>query len=769
MKFLQLLQPTRFRPKRSGPPDPSVFLVRSDPFRLIVWLCWLTGLVGVVCPSGLAAFHGDLLNGTDFAVLRPPAAMFEAEVRRLPQPMVNWTYLPATNSPAVQSMNAELSDLRKALRLQGVRDPEAIVRAHEEQRSDAVAKFDDVRQINPGLDTPDSENERVSRKIRIVEGLPTEFADYFRGWLAFKEGRTNDAIKSFEAVLALPEKDRRFKSVWAAYLLGRAQQDAQPGQAVSSFQLVRALAKQGFSDGIGLAAESIGWEARAHLKAKRYVRAMELYREQFAAGDHNGVVSLKWVAGEVFAEGGRALADAAAHPIARRIVTAWFTDQPVWSEPEESGGEPPIATWLNLIEQVGTNDTALAEQLSLAAYHAGDWVAAKRWVDRSAKAPVGEWIRAKLLLRNGKRDEAAKLLSGLAPLFPRDERCDDAPASTRMADSLTTTWATPGKRIQAELAVLRLGQGRYADALDLFLKADSAVDAGYVAERVLGLDELKSFVDRAWPDRVLTEEERQPLGDTADCRDRVRHEALVKEDGVRSMIRSLLARRLVRASRGAEARPYVAPDLLGDYDAMMAGLRTGEDESLLKEQRARGWWSAAQIMRTNGIVLVATEVEPDWAAVGGNDEPTPTLSNRFASATLKLFAASEDEVRRARSSATDPEIRFHYRYQAAFIAMDAAKLLPDNEELTATILYTAGCWLKNREPKVADLFYKALVRRCGKTELGRAADVKRWFPPLDEDGHPILTRRRFNDNPLPLLPGIDTPIEVPAVDPVISP
>ncbi len=666
-------------------------------------------------------------------------------------------------------MNAELGDLRKALRLQGVRDSESIVRAHEEQRSEAVAKFDEGRQVIAGLDTPDSGNERVTRKIRIVEGLPTEFAEYFRGWLAFKEGRTNDAVKSFEAVLALPEKERRFKSAWAAYMLGRAQQDAKPGQAVSSFQLVRALVKQGFSDGIGLAAESIGWEARAHLKAKRYVRAMELYREQFAAGDHDGVVSLKWVSGEVLAEGGRALADAAAHPIARRIVTASFTDQHVWSEPEETEEEPPIATWLNLMEQAGTNDTVLAEQLSLAAYQAGDWVAVKRWVDRSAKAPVAEWIRAKLLLRSGKRDEAAKLLSGLAPLFPRDERCDDASASTRMADSLTTTWATPGKRIQAELAVLRLGQGRYVDALGLFLAADSLVDAGYVAERVLGLDELKSFVDRAWPDRVLTEEERQPLDDTAECLERVRHEALVKEDGVRSMIRSLLARRLVRASRGAEARPYVAPDLLGDYEAMMAGLRTGEDESLPKEQRARGWWSAAQIMRTNGIVLVATEVEPDWAAVGGNDEPTPTLSNRLSSATLKLFAASEDEIRRARSSATDPEIRFHYRYQAAFIAMDAAKLLPDNDELTATMLYTAGSWLKNREPKVADLFYKALVRRCGKTELGRAADVKRWFPHLDEDGHPILTRLQPIDDSLMVFPLIATPIELPPVDPVISP
>ena len=147
-------------------------------------------------------------------------------------------------------------------------------------------------------------------------------------------------------------------------------------------------------------------------------------------------------------------------------------------------------------------------------------------------------------------------------------------------------------------------------------------------------------------------------------------------------------------------------------------------------------------MRTNGLELVATEVEPDWAALDGSTEERPMLWNRMASDELKIFAASKDEIRRAGANGADPDVRYHYRYQAAFIAMDAAKLLPNNDELTAKILYTAGCWLKDREPKVADIFYKTLVRRCGKTELGRAADVKRWFPPLDEEGHPILKRRR---------------------------
>jgi len=55
-------------------------------------------------------------------------------------------------------------------------------------------------------------------------------------------------------------------------------------------------------------------------------------------------------------------------------------------------------------------------------------------------------------------------------------------------------------------------------------------------------------------------------------------------------------------------------------------------------------------------------------------------------------------------------------------------LMPDNSADTARVLWTAGGWLKDRDPKEADRFYKALVNRCRKTDLGREADGLRWFP-----------------------------------------
>jgi hypothetical protein len=105
-----------------------------------------------------------------------------------------------------------------------------------------------------------------------------------------------------------------------------------------------------------------------------------------------------------------------------------------------------------------------------------------------------------------------------------------------------------------------------------------------------------------------------------------------------------------------------------------------------------------------------------------------------------LLRPTPDELRRAIAQAVEPPVRFHYRYLAADLAWEAAQLMPDNSDDTARVLCVAGSWLKNRDPKAADKFYKELVRRCRRTVLGTAADLKRWFPELDEDGKPLLPR-----------------------------
>jgi hypothetical protein len=250
---------------------------------------------------------------------------------------------------------------------------------------------------------------------------------------------------------------------------------------------------------------------------------------------------------------------------------------------------------------------------------------------------------------------------------------------------------------------------------------------------------------------------------------------------LRTQIRYLLARRLMRSLRGDEAREYYPPEWMPQYLALVQFLRTGWDEALPADQRAKALFQAAIITRTNGMELIGTEVEPDWHIHSGNFEEGVSVATRATNENAKVLVASEDELSRATQHNADPEMRFHYRYQAAAFAWEAAKLMPnnfedaarmlctagggirirdpktadtfyfqaaalgweaaklmpDNSEETARVLCMAGGGIKYSDPQKADIFYKALVRRNRKTAIGMEADRIRWFPRLDEQGNLI--------------------------------
>jgi len=242
------------------------------------------------------------------------------------------------------------------------------------------------------------------------------------------------------------------------------------------------------------------------------------------------------------------------------------------------------------------------------------------------------------------------------------------------------------------------------------------------------LDELKAYVDRCWPP--------VPSPKTADGGEEQWPSSRPPLD-VRQEIRYLLARRLTRMERGNEARAYYPTECLADFDALVARLSDGWDETLPAEGQARALFEAAKIVRWKGLELLGTEVEPDWKINEGEFEGGVSTDQRETNGFSSLLPASGDEIRRGRMHVADPERRFHYRYQAAALAWKAAGLLPDDSDETARVLCTAGSWLKGRDPAAADFFYKALVRRCRHTALGHQADRMRWFPQLDPNGNPV--------------------------------
>jgi len=704
----------------------------------------------------------NLLDRGDEALLSAPIADFERELARLNLAPSRFAAVPATNSYDAQTFDAEMADLAAALKEAKVSPEDAarIVEGHRVNRKKLGEYLEACHKwsSDAGMDTDENTQGKREPKPEFpwfaeVPGLPGEFADYFAGAVALRNPQTEEpeARQAWEQLLARPAAERKYKSTWAAYMLGSLWQKEDPDKAVEYCQMTGDFAKHKFVDSIGLATAAIGLEARVELRRGNFKRALELYLKQYAAGEGSAVVSLRWAAGEALAAGGEELARIAISANERSVVTAYLISGKLderFSMPDKSETNS-IAAWLAAVEAAGVKDVDSAERLALAAYQEGEFELAQRWIKRAHNTPVAQWLQAKLYLRAGKIAPAAALFAQLAdrlPVVPESEAAN----STEFADSLHIP--TGGSyaheldnsaarvRVVAELGVLELSRGEFAQALDALLRSAFWQDAAYVAERVLTTDELKTYVDQNWP-REQGQTNAAPIADSS---------PKLMPHGYWGEIRYLLARRLTRELRSREAREYFPTDFQARFDELVAALDAGWNESLPAAQRAPALFAAAKIARANGMELLGTELAPDWHINDGDFDEGLTWQVR---ATNSLAAAanvaSPEEIRRAAGSTADPEARFHYRYQASFLAWEAAKLMPDNADETARVLCAAGTWLKGRDPETADLFYKALVRRCRSTAIGAQADRMRWFPVLDAEGNPKPYRSRLEEPPPP--------------------
>ena len=677
-------------------------------------------------------------------MLDPPEVEFHIGLDRIKLPPPEF-HASQTSAPYLtEDTNIpELNDLREALRKAGKSDADIeniVLRVFTERRkvqSFEVTyekwKFSGGREREPGAKEVAGKPQPPFPKINPVQELPDEFADYLGATVAWRNPDIKDKSGAREAwlrILSAPREKRHFRSTWAAYMLGRSCEKESPEKAIEYYQKVRALAHTGFADSLGLAAESFGWEARMYLNQTNYERAAELYLEQLATGDNSARGSLLVVVESLAFTSTNLFNVFARHPKLSRVMTGHF----ISAEGEVSSDRQSgiVDAWLTAARDASRTDPDTSEELALAAYKNNDWETAQYWIDHSDSSPTAQWLQAKLFLRSGKTNEALRYLEKAQRLFSTESR--ETNAVVELKDILST-YGVPGtNRIRGELGMLYLARGNYSESLDWFMRGGFWLDAAYVAERMLTVDELKAYVDRYWP--AVKKQKKAESEDT-----------IVQKD-VSEELRYLLARRLTRELRGNEAREYYPVEWRARFDALADVLVRGWNESLPVERRAAALLAAGWITRTNGMELIGTELNPDCHVYDGDYETTLTASSR-TNKDFTLFPASSDEQRRYVQHNADPEVRFHYRYQAAFLGWEAARLLPNNSEETARTLSVAGSWIKALNPETADLFYKSLVRRCRKTPIGSEAARIRWFPRFDEKGQVIPRISRFESMQLP--------------------
>lgn len=636
-------------------------------------------------------FPNSYLSSSEKTLLAAPEGYFAVEIERMaPSPHL----APKLEAEEEKAEVLESRELRAALlaRKESPRRVDALVRTYEDFRSRQLAWVDDRQLAPPGA---------------VPADLPAEFSFYLSGAQAWHEGNLEVAKTSWRALLKLPAADRHYRSTWAAYMLARAETDnSKPG----NFAEVRALAKAGFADTLNLTAASWGEEGRRALAAKSYAPAINSYLEQYAAGDDSAYASLRFTAAEASQAGKDALGALAQDARARRVLTAWHLARftPSFGEPASL---ETLTVWTHVLAAANLAVVEEAEHMAWLAYEGGEFALAKNWAAlASADVPETRWIRAKLALREG------ELARGAAELQAAADHAALAPIYRGV--------------VTGELGRVLLALDRREDALRVWLEGDHWEDAAYVAEQVLTIDELKVFLAGAplakrlvyepYMGEVITPAFLKSEG--ADWRERGWREP----PDLLPALQKLLARRLVRVGRASEAGAYLDEASRDTLLAYERDVRRGFNQKLSARTRARAFWRAAQLAREEGMGLMATELSPDYAIWGGSfswrDVTVERIQNPQGS-----FAATPGERERLNAH-RGPEKRFSYRYRAAELAWWAASLLPNDSDETAQILYTAGSWLKARDPVAANPFYQALVIRCGQTDLGREAAAKRWFP-----------------------------------------
>jgi hypothetical protein len=606
--------------------------------------------------------------------------------------------------------------------------------------------------------------DKIDNATALPEEFNSEFADYHRGAFAYKRGQEHwdEARKAWQELLNRPQQDRHYRTVWAAFMLGKLALKSEDPEAVKWFQRTRELARTGFADSLGMAADSYGWEGRSQWKQQHPAKAAAFFLTQLALGDESAIVSLKALIpdrepiegmlnygpeseerskwddqqkGEQEQKEFSKLKETAQDPLLRRLVTVHILATA--SSPDFYGGElndlstKRCALWLTIIKEAKLGQVEDAEYLGWAAYHNGDYKSAAQWLELSkGDTPAACWLRAKLQRRGGKLADAAKSM---------------AKAWQTARDTVAYTgWAAPAPPVEGEygtypegghwtfeqsasgdLGGLHLARGDFVQALDILLKGKLWEDAAYVAERVLTANELKAYVDHQ--------------SDTS---------AVGGENDDMAKLRYLLGRRLVREDRYPEAGSYLRSPYDKILEKYVKALKDGADNKLSKVERARAFFTAAWLARYDGTELMGTEGAPDGFAESGNFE-LPDLAQQRRSGVYQqvryekngeqkttnaplVLKPSKQELQRLVVNKINPDTRFHYRFIAGALAIKAATLLPNDSEELADVVNRAGLWVKDRDEKIGNRYFQIIAQRCLKTEIGRAAVAKHWF--VDQSG-----------------------------------
>ena len=559
-----------------------------------------------------------------------------------------------------------------------------------------------------------TEARKNPKDVHIPFELPAELSEFYlyrKGVAELAEAaQKNDRTfsknipPSWKKLLELPKEQRHYRTAWVYFMLGNINSYTAEGYDYHK-KCVKAV-QDGFADTAGLAQHSY---IRGYLNEddvlnlKWHLFNMKKYpdynikfrKEQFNALEDDVIEKIMQ------------------DPLCRELLVLTDSDNPEFI--------------LNMDKYKYRNIDILAFN----AYNKGELDKAKKYISLLENPTLlSLWIEAKIARHDGKTDIAvAKLRQWLKmaeKINPEEHLLDRIVSGYEEVDPYDIKFDIYG--LLGNALVMRKD---FIEAVKIFYDAEQYHEPLFIMDRFMSLDDLIKLADTY----------------------NIGHHAVFKQ--------------AFRENKFDIARKYASDDLkkiLDDYEKF---LNDGNNPKLSRDHRALALYNAAKIMRHHGMELCGTYTLPDNAMYNGSyvgyelgdwtpyagisckckygsdgywilcDRHNTDFFNRSYDAIIdiKEKIAKNKEKKIAKLPGLQAEIdfskvpahlRYHYRYRAAKLLLQAGDIAED-QDLLAMINHFGG-YCMSRSPQEADVFYKRLVRKSRKTAFGQEADYNRWFP-----------------------------------------
>jgi tetratricopeptide (TPR) repeat protein len=429
-------------------------------------------------------------------------------------------------------------------------------------------------------------------------------------------------------------------------------------------------------------------------------------------------------------------------PAVQRLasLTIWSRSHVDFVDSYEEQTSTAVAP-LKAIEQHGGRNNAPA-WLAAGAYRLGQFgmaesllgLASTDAIDPNSwqrNSYIGHWVRSKLLLRRGRAEDAKRELQHAERAAP--------PGVQSSWESDEGSVYDPVQRIRSERAIYELQQGQPVAAMST-LWPNAAVqweDVAYVAERLLTIEQLQTFVQQLSLD-----------------------DKMAGKPSPAARLNALLGRRLMRAGRYDEALPHLSAHI--EPARRYATARKAAERATHPLDRAAALFEAHLVLAepAHGLHVIGTEVGPDWVVYEGNNIG-PSLDDEDV---FPSFDAEDDwrpryhkEMMEERShdarwlgpherelsaQARPSLLRYHYRYVASELAEQAALLVHPRSQAYAALMCHAADTIHTIHIGRRDQVYRAFLNNgalmenppwdyfgenCGKPNFDRLRDAN-WMP-----------------------------------------